>query len=45
MFQFKHDFEDYYCGVRNLAFSRQLNQTLQTFGDWLALNKDRIPIQ
>ena len=45
MFQFKHDFEDYYCGVRNLAFSRQLNPTLQTFGDWLALNKDRIPIQ
>lgn len=45
MFQFKHDFEDYFCGVRDLGFSRRLNPELQTFADWLASNKDRIPIQ
>ena len=45
MFQFKHDFEDYYCGIRDVAFSRRLNPTLQTFADWLASHKDRIPIQ
>ena len=45
MFQFKHDFEDYYCGIRGLAFSRQLNPALQTFADWLADNKDLIPIE
>ena len=45
MFQFKHDFEDYYCGIRDLAVSRQLNPALQTFAAWAAANKDRIPIQ
>ena len=44
MFQFKRDFEDYYCGVRNLDVARALNPSLQTFGRWLAENKDRIPI-
>jgi uncharacterized protein YbjT (DUF2867 family) len=44
MFQFKRDFEAYYCGARDLAFSRSLNPRLQTFSQWLAANKDRIPL-
>ena len=39
MFQFKHDFEDYFCGARDVAFSRSLNPELQTFEAWLAANK------
>jgi uncharacterized protein YbjT (DUF2867 family) len=45
MFQFKRDFQEYYCGVRNVNFSRTLNPELQTFNEWLAKNKDRIPIE
>ena len=45
MFQFKRDFEDYYCGARSLAVSRALNPELQTFEDWLAQNASRIPIE
>ncbi len=44
MFQFKRDFEKEYCGARNLEQSRSLNPELQTFAQWLALNKDRIPL-
>jgi len=44
MFQFKHDFNDYYCGARNLDFSRSLNPELQTFETWLERNKARIPV-
>ena len=44
MFQFKRDFNDYYCGGRNVDFSRSLNPALKTFDDWLAQNKDRIPL-
>jgi uncharacterized protein YbjT (DUF2867 family) len=45
MFQFKRDFEEYYCGVRDLAVARSLNPALQTFDQWLARNKNRIPIE
>jgi uncharacterized protein YbjT (DUF2867 family) len=45
MFQFKHDFENYFCGARNLAFSRSLNPALLSFDQWLAENKGRIPIE
>jgi uncharacterized protein YbjT (DUF2867 family) len=45
MFQFKRDFNDYFCGARSLEFSRSLNPALQTFEQWLAKNKDRIPIK
>jgi uncharacterized protein YbjT (DUF2867 family) len=45
MFQFKRDFEEVFCGARNLAFSRALNPSLQTFDQWLAENKSRIPIE
>ncbi len=43
MFQFKHDFEEYYCGARNLDVSRRLNPSLMSFSDWLAANAERIP--
>jgi len=45
MFQFKRDFNEYYCGVRSLDEARALNPSLQTFDQWLAQNKDRIPIE
>jgi uncharacterized protein YbjT (DUF2867 family) len=45
MFQFKRDFEEYYCGARSIAFSRSLNPSLQTFDQWLARNKSRIPLE
>ncbi|HKK27946.1 MAG TPA: NmrA/HSCARG family protein [Gemmatimonadota bacterium] len=45
MFQFKRDFNDYYCGVRDLAESRELNPELQTLDAWLGKNADRIPIE
>jgi len=44
MFQFYADFEDYFCGVRNLDTVRSLNPSLLTFDAWLAENKSRIPL-
>jgi uncharacterized protein YbjT (DUF2867 family) len=44
MFQFKHDFNSYFCNVRNLDFSRGLNPDLQSFETWAQRNKDRIPL-
>jgi uncharacterized protein YbjT (DUF2867 family) len=44
MYQFKHDFNDYYCGARSLEFSRMLNPELQTFQTWVERNRDRIPL-
>jgi uncharacterized protein YbjT (DUF2867 family) len=44
MFQFKQEFERDFCGLRDLGFSRRLNPNLQTFAQWLAANKDRIPV-
>jgi len=44
MFQFKRDFEAYFCGARSVEASRALNPRLQSFADWLAANKDRIPL-
>ena len=45
MFQFKHDFETDYCGARDIATSRSLNPSIQTFDSWLSKNKDRIPVE
>ncbi len=45
MFQFKRDFNEYYCGARSLEFSRSLNPRLQTFDAWLAANASRIPLE
>ena len=44
MFQFKAEFQNLYLGNRPLALSRELNPKLQTFAQWLAANKDRIPL-
>ena len=44
MFQFKRDFEQAYCGARGVEFSRSLNPGLQSFDQWLAHNKSRIPL-
>ena len=44
MFQFKRDYQDVFCRVRDVAFSRALNPSLQTFATWLAKNKDCIPL-
>ena len=44
MFQFKCDFEDYYCGARSLDFTRSLDPELKTMDQWLTQNKARIPL-
>jgi uncharacterized protein YbjT (DUF2867 family) len=44
MFQFKRDFNEYFCGARNLEVARGLNPALQSFDAWLAQNKTRIPL-
>jgi uncharacterized protein YbjT (DUF2867 family) len=45
MFQFKRDFNEYFCGARDLDVSRSLNPSLQTFDEWLAANASRIPME
>jgi uncharacterized protein YbjT (DUF2867 family) len=45
MFQFKRDFQRDYCGVRDVEASRVLNPALQSFDQWLARNKNRIPLE
>ena len=45
MFHFKRDFEEYFCGARDLSVARSLNPSLQTFDQWLAHNKSRIPVE
>jgi len=45
MFQFKHDFEDYFTGIRDVAATRQLNPELQTFDAWLDASKDGIQVE
>ncbi|MFA6232709.1 MAG: NmrA/HSCARG family protein [Bacteroidota bacterium] len=45
MFQFKHDFEDYFCGARSTSFTRELNPELQNFDSWLAKNGKKMPLE
>jgi uncharacterized protein YbjT (DUF2867 family) len=45
MFQFNRDFADAFCAARSLQVSRALNPELQTFDQWLARNKGRIPLE
>jgi uncharacterized protein YbjT (DUF2867 family) len=45
MFQFKHDFNDDFCGARSIEFSKSLNPELKSFNDWLKDNVKQIPIQ
>jgi uncharacterized protein YbjT (DUF2867 family) len=44
MFQFNRDFADDFCRIRDIDISKKLNPALQTFDDWLAQNKNRIPL-
>ena len=45
MFQFKHDFNDYYCDARSVDGTKSLNPSLKSFDDWLKENAKKIPIQ
>lgn len=45
MFQFKHDFNDYYCGARDLNFAKSLNPELKSFDEWLKENAGKIPLK
>jgi uncharacterized protein YbjT (DUF2867 family) len=45
MFQYKRDFNKEFVGARSVETSRKLNPDLQTFDQWLAKNKDRIPME
>ena len=44
MFQFYHDFEEYFCGVRSVDFTKSINPELKNFDEWLSENKAKIPI-
>jgi uncharacterized protein YbjT (DUF2867 family) len=44
MFQFKRDFNDYYTGIRDIAFARKLNPELQSYDQWLSRHAHEIPI-
>jgi uncharacterized protein YbjT (DUF2867 family) len=45
MFQFYRDFDEVCTTTRNVAYSKTLNPELQSFDQWLAANKDRLPIE
>jgi uncharacterized protein YbjT (DUF2867 family) len=45
MFQYKHDFNEEFCGARDLGLSRTLNPALLDFDGWLAQHEGHIPIQ
>ncbi|MBE7560911.1 NmrA/HSCARG family protein [bacterium] len=45
MFQFKRDFEAYFCGARDPAVARALHPQLQTFAQWLEKNAAAIPLE
>ncbi len=45
MFQFKRDFNDDFCGNRPVDGARRLNPELLTFENWLAQNKNQIPVE
>ena len=45
MFQFKHDFEADFRKPRDVDQARRLDPELQSFDDWLARNKSRIPLE
>jgi uncharacterized protein YbjT (DUF2867 family) len=44
-FGFERDFNEIYCDARNVSVARALNPGLQTFDEWLAQNKSRIPLE
>jgi uncharacterized protein YbjT (DUF2867 family) len=44
MFQFTTEFEDDYCGVRDIDATRALNPALKSFDQWLAANASSVPV-
>jgi uncharacterized protein YbjT (DUF2867 family) len=44
MFQFYRDFETDVNKIRDVAQTRELNPSLQSFEEWLSKNADRIPL-
>jgi uncharacterized protein YbjT (DUF2867 family) len=44
MFQVYRDFEEEVVGARSVDVTRSLNPQLQTFDQWLAKNKSKIPV-
>jgi len=44
MFQFTTEFEEQYCGVRDIDASRALNPQLKTLEQWLVVNRESVPI-
>ncbi len=45
MYQYKRDFNQEFCGARRVDVARGLNPELQSFKEWLAQNKDQIPLE
>jgi uncharacterized protein YbjT (DUF2867 family) len=45
MFQYNRDFEAEFTRARSIDLSRRLNPKLQSFDQWLAANKARIPLE
>lgn len=45
MFQFKRDFNAEFCAARDVDEARALNPALETFDQWLARNRERIPLE
>ncbi len=45
MFQYYRDFEAQFVGARDLNVARSLDPALQSFDQWLAKNKSRIPLE
>ncbi len=44
MFQFYHDFSDYFLGMRDVDFARELNPELLSFDEWIRRLGDKIPV-
>lgn len=44
MYQFKAEFEDFYCNSRSIELAKELNPSLQTFESWIEKNKNKIPL-
>lgn len=45
MFQFYRDFEEVCVATRDVKYSKQLNPSLQSFDQWLAVNAKKIPLE
>lgn len=44
MFQFYQEFEEVCTSTRDVAYSRELNPSIQSFDQWLAANAKKIPL-